>query len=374
MRLVTFAASNLKRRPARTVLTIIGIALAIGTAVALLALGRGITESLSQGFSERGSELIVGPRGIVDVTAMRLPEAMAGDLAAIEGVRSVAAELFAFSATGEGQHVLVTGWQPEAADWRSAPLLSGRLPAAAGREVLLGDIVAQTLSVRAGDVVELFDEEFLVSGVTGYGTPMNRGMAIMSLGHLQEATFREGQVSYFTVQLETGLDAAEAAAVRKRIGDALPVIVSDMHELADQLQSDRNISVLRAVSQAISVVAIVMGALNLLSTLLLSVQERTREIGMLAAIGWSDGQVVRLIVLEGLCIGLAGSVAGVAIGVAASHFFGSIPSIGDIIAFAPRPRDILLPVLFAVPLSALGAAYPAWRAVRMLPAQALRQT
>lgn len=374
MRLVTFAASNLKRRPARTVLTIIGIALAIGTAVALLALGRGITESLSQGFSERGAELIVGPRGIVDVTAMRLPEAMAGDLAVIEGVTSVAAELFAFSATGEGQHVLVTGWQPDAADWLSAPLVSGRLPAADAREVLLGDIVAQTLSAREGDVVELFDEEFFVSGVTGYGTPMNRGMAIMALRHLQEATFREGQVSYFTVQLQTGLDAAAVAAVRQRIGGTLPVIVSDMHELADQLQSDRNIAVLRAVSQAISVVAIVMGALNLLSTLLLSVQERTREIGMLAAIGWSDWQVVRLIVLEGLCIGLAGSAAGVAIGVVSSHFFGSIPSIGDIIAFSPRPRDILLPVLFAVPLSALGAAYPAWRAVRMLPAEALRQT
>lgn len=373
MTLVGFAANNLLRRPARTALTILGIALAIGTAVALLALGRGVTESLSRSFDERGAELIVAPRNIVDVTAMRLPEEMGEVLAAIGGVADVTGELFAFTSTSAGQHVLVTGWPADARDWDSVPLASGRLPATGPREALLGEVIAETLGVTTGDRVELFDEDFLVSGITGYATAMNRGMAIVPLSVLQEAAFREGQVSYFSVTLEPGLDAAETAAVRATISTSLPVIVSDMHELAQELKSDRNIAVLQAVSTAISAVAIVMGALNLLATLLLSVQERTREIGMLASIGWSDRLVVALVMIEGLFIGLAGCAGGVVVGTAAASFFTAIPALGDIIAFTPRVSDILMPLLFAIPLCAVGSAYPAWRAVRMLPAQALRQ-
>lgn len=206
MTLMGFAANNLLRRPARTALTILGIALAIGTAVALLALGRGVTESLSQSFDERGTELIVAPRHIVDVTAMRLPEEMGEVLAAIDGVTDVTAELFAFTSTSAGQHVLVTGWPGGARDWTSVPIASGRLPEAGPREVLLGDVIAETLGARTGDRVELFDEEFLVSGITGYATAMNRGMAIVHLPVLQEAAFREGQVSYFFRDARTGTE------------------------------------------------------------------------------------------------------------------------------------------------------------------------
>lgn len=374
MTLIGFAGNNLMRRPTRTFLTILGIALAIGTAVALLALGRGITDSLSQSFGERGRSLVVAPHNIVDVTAMRLPQEMGAALAAIEGVAAVTGELFAFTNTQSGQHVLVTGWESDSDDWGDVPIAAGRLPDRDALEIMLGDVIAATLDASTGDRVTLFDDEYLVSGISAYDTAMNRGMGIMHLPLLQEAAFREGQVSYFSVRLEPGLGPSEVASVRQAIAASLPVIVSDMQELADQLQRDRNIAVLQAVSNAISVVALVMGALNLLATLLLSVQERTREIGMLTSIGWSDGRVVSLIMVEGLFIGLAGCTGGVVIGMAAGTLFDAIPALGDIIAFTPRLSDLLLPLLFAIPLCIVGSAYPAWRAVRMLPAEALRQT
>ncbi len=80
MTLWEFAVSNLTRRPARTILTILGVALAIGTAVALLALGRGITDSISRGLDEQGAELVVGPRNATDVTTARLPESVGQEL------------------------------------------------------------------------------------------------------------------------------------------------------------------------------------------------------------------------------------------------------------------------------------------------------
>ena len=194
----------------------------------------------------------------------------------------------------------------------------------------------------------------------------------MPLKVLQEASLRLNQVSTYSIRLDAGLSQVQQRDVRKQIEQQLSVVVSDMQEIADRLSGDRNITILKAISRAISIVAVVMGALNLLATLLLSVQERTREIGMLCAIGWNDGLVVSLIMIEGLFIGVLGCAGGVLVGIGASSLFSSIPAIGDIISFTPRLSDLVLPLAFAVPLCIVGAAYPAWRAVSMLPAEGLR--
>ena len=372
MTLVGFAYSNLLRRPARTLLTILGIALAIGTAVALLALGRGISDSLGEGFTERSSELLITPRNVVDITAMRLPEGLAADLAAIEGVTEVFGELYVFTSTSDGDHVAVTGISDTPSKWATVPVASGRRPDATRREIMLGDVIAQTLGAKIGDRIELLDEDFEVVGITAYGTALNRGVVVMPLKVLQEASLRLKQVSTFSIRLDAALGPEQRQDLRRKIEQQLSVIVSDMQEIADRLSGDRNITILKAVSNAISIVAVVMGGLNLLATLLLSVQERTREIGMLCAIGWNDRLVVSLIMIEGLFIGVLGCAGGVLVGIAASSLFSSIPAIGDIISFTPRLSDLVLPIAFAVPLCIVGAAYPAWRAVSMLPAEALR--
>ncbi len=178
---------------------------------------------------------------------------------------------------------------------------------------------------------------------------------------------RHGVVTGFWVRIAPGTGRAE---LRAAIEAALPVRVFEPQEMLD---GDRNVTVLRAVSSAVSSIALVMGALNLFGTLLMSVQERTREIGMIAAMGWSDGRIVALIMIEGLVLGVFGCLGGVAVGLLASSAFGSLPAIGTVISFTPTASDLALPLLLALPLCAVGAVYPAWRAVRMMPADALRR-
>ena len=178
---------------------------------------------------------------------------------------------------------------------------------------------------------------------------------------------RAGVVSGFWVRVAPG---ADRGAVRAAIEAALPVRVFETQEM---LNGDRNIIVLRAVSSAVSTIALVMGALNLFGTLLMSVQERTREIGMIAAMGWADRRIIGLIMMEGLILGVLGCAGGVAVGLIASRAFGALPMIGAVISFEPTLADLALPLLLALPLCAVGAAYPAWRAVRMMPADALRR-
>lgn len=367
MTLAGFAWNNLLRRPARTLLTILGISLAVGTAVALLALGRGITESVARGLDERGTDMVVSQRGATDILSARLPEALGARIAAIPGVEALSAELFAFGVTEGGRQLLATGWSVGAPGWARVPLAAGRLPRTGAREVLLGDTLAESLRLAPGGRLVLFDETFEVVGVTRYATAMNRGLVILPLGVLQEAALREGQVTAFGVRAAASQDRT---GLRATLAELPGVSVSETREL---LEGDRNLAILRAVSSAVSTVALVMGALNLFGTLLMSVQERTREIGMIAAMGWSDARIVGLVMIEGLLLGTAGCAGGLGVGLLASGLFEALPSIGGMVSFTPTAADLAGPLLLALPLCAAGAAYPAWRAARMLPAEALRR-
>lgn len=369
MTLSEFALNNIRRRPTRTLFTILGIALAVGTAVAMLALGRGINESISSGIEEHGVEFVVTQRRSTDMLNARLPEAMATEIAAQDHVVSATGQLFAFAMTGENRQVLLSGWSAESSAWKDIPLKEGRLPVEGEREVLVGDAIADSMEIGVGDNIDIFDEFYTVTGITAYQTVMNRGIIIMPLPLLQAAALREGQVSMISVRLDPALDESASEAKRQQIAEQFEVTVSGTNEV---IEDDYNIRFQRAVSGAISAIALVMGALNLLSTMLMSVQERTREIGMLTAMGWHSRRIVRLIMMEGLLIGLAGCAGGILVGVVASRLFGNM-DIGDFVSFMPTLSDLFLPLLLAIPLCAAGAAYPAWRAVQLLPAEAMRR-
>jgi len=110
-----------------------------------------------------------------------------------------------------------------------------------------------------------------------------------------------------------------------------------------------------------------------LTTLVLATQERARDIGIFAAIGWSTGRIMQSIVIEGMLICAIGCGVGVLLSILAAYGFPRIPTIGNLISFKPS-AGLIVPVIgAAVMLCILGALLPAWRAVRMLPAEALRR-
>jgi len=110
-----------------------------------------------------------------------------------------------------------------------------------------------------------------------------------------------------------------------------------------------------------------------LNSLVMATQERTREIGIVAAIGWSDTRIMASIVAEGLVMCAIGCVLGVLVSFLAAFAFPLIPSIGNLISFKPGVALISATIAAAFALCALGALYPAWRAVRLSPAEALRR-
>jgi putative ABC transport system permease protein len=371
MNLFGLALINLRRRPTRTLLSTLGIGLAVGGAVALLSLGEGIRGGVGDSLDERGADLVVSQRASTDAFGGRLPASLGARLAAIPGVVGVDGEMIAFAAHAGGRPILVAGVAPGSAALRQAPIVAGRnLRPGDDRQVVLGDVIAESLGLAPGATIELQEESFEVVGVARWASRMNRSVVLMPLPALQAITFRPDQVTGFHIRLDEPRDAARREAVRAALAAAGPVMVSDAAEVMDH---DRNLAVLNAVSLAVSLIALALGGLNVLSSQLMSVQERTREIGIIAAIGWTDRRLLALILLEGMVLGAAGCALGTGIGIAFTGLFEAIPAIGSYITFKPSMGGLVLPLAGAMVLCAAGALYPAWRAVRLSPAAALRR-
>src|SRR5258706_15340585 len=106
MNLVGLALRNLKRRPIRTCLSILGIGLAVGSALALIAISRSIEDSTREGMDEIGDDVIVTQRGASDLFGGFLPQQMAEQIAQVPGVSRATGELLLFAPSERGRNVL----------------------------------------------------------------------------------------------------------------------------------------------------------------------------------------------------------------------------------------------------------------------------
>jgi len=371
MNLVSLAFRNLKRRPIRTCLAVFGIGLAVGSALVLTALARSIQDNTREGVDEIGDDLVVMQKGASDIFGGFIPEQTVDRIAAIPGVVRVSGELVVFAPTGFANSVRTVGWPDASYLWKKVPLREGRVPTAGERHVaILGDTAAVSLEKKLDDELDLDGATFRVVGIAAYTTVANRSLVLVPLADLQEASYRPHQVTIAHVNVEHPDGNVELGRIQREIEALGNVIAATTNEILD---NNRNFAILDAVSFVVAVIAVVMSALNVFTTLVMATQERTREIGIFAAIGWSNGRIVKSIVIEGMVMCMIGCVLGVFLSVLAAATFPRIPIIGNLISFRPSIALIAPVVGSAFALCILGALLPAWRAVRMLPAEALRR-
>ena len=365
------AFRNLKRRPARSILTALGVALAVGSFITLYGLSRSVQENVQQSFEERGTDLTVRRRGIAEPFGGTMPQSIIPEIAKIPGVAAVSGQLLSFAATDNDDHVIAFGWDSGSFYWADAPLLAGRLPKPGERKIaLIGKDIARTLDKHVGDDITLLGEKFRVIGISNYASIINRNAVVVELADLQEITFRTGAVTFISVKLAPPGGPDEADRVAKAIEGLGQFSVTKSESV---LQNDSLIGLLSAVSTSMAWVALLMGVLMVLNTLLMAVLERTREIGILSAIGWSKERIMGALVIEGFILSALGSVLGIVIGIAGSRLLSAVPAIGRYIAVRPTPGLIVATAVAAIILGILGSLYPAIVATRASPAEALER-
>jgi putative ABC transport system permease protein len=350
---------------------VLGVALAVGSFITLYGLSRSVRENVQQSFEERGTDLTVRRRGIAEPFGGTMPQTLIQEIAAIPGVAAVSGQMMSFAATDNDDHVIAFGWAADSFYWPEVPLLEGRLPRAGERRIaLLGKDIAHTLNKHVGDDITLLDEKFHIIGITNYASIINRNAVVVELTDLQELTFRAGAVTFISVRLQRPESSDEADRVARAVESLADLTVT---RSGNVLSNDSLIGLLNAVSTSMAWVALLMGVLMVLNTLLMAVLERTREIGILSAIGWSKFRVMGALVLEGFILSALGSIFGIVFGIAGSRLLSEIPAIGRYVAIEPAVGLIAATAVAAIALGIVGSFYPAFLATRQSPAAALER-
>jgi putative ABC transport system permease protein len=141
---------------------------------------------------------------------------------------------------------------------------------------------------------------------------------------------------------------------------------SDANEFAPEMKN------MDVIVWAISALAILVGGIGMMNTMIMSVFERTREIGTLRALGWRRRKVLAMVFKESLALGLIGVVMGIVLAWLLGLAMQQIPMWGSWLAVILTPGLLAQALIIAVTLGAVGGLYPAWRAANLSPVEALR--
>ncbi|MCF8035054.1 MAG: ABC transporter permease [Desulfarculaceae bacterium] len=370
MYFVSVPIKNLARRPTRTMLTGLGVAVAVASLIMLVGLARGLEDAWSQSLMDRGVHILVSQKGAVEVLAGVVDEAMAPRLALTPGVAKAAGELVALTALSNGATILASGWEPGSYLWDSLNLVEGRLPAD-DREVVLGESLAASTGSKPGDTLEVMGQNFKVAGISRNQSALSQGTVFTPLRPLQQLVGKKGMVTFINLQLPAGTDQERVAALTEQLSAAYPSLkLLPTNEVTRQ---NRILGIFRSMAWGTSLLAIIISTVFVLNTMVMSVSERTKEIGILTAVGWSPTRIIAMVLLEGILLCLGGGLVGVALGVAGLDVLTSYSELKTFIQPRLTGGFLLMAAVSAVLLGALGSLYPASRAVRLRAAQALKR-
>jgi putative ABC transport system permease protein len=372
MRFITLILKNVLNRAVRTALTAIGLSVAIAAVVILVGISWNFERSFMAIYSSKKIDLVIVHAGSSNQLSSSLDVRLADRLRQIDGVADVASSLVDTVAFEDKNlaSVLVNGWEPESLLFRGIRILDGR-PLRKGDDhaVLLGRVLALNLGKKVGDSLDVSGEKFEVVGTFESESVFENGALIMPIPTLQKMMGREGQATGLVITAKSS-DPAYLDALRHRIEKEVSGVA--VTPARDYVVADTQIRLSRAMAWTTAAVAMILGAIGMLNTMLMSIFERTREIGILRAVGWRRWRVLALILGESLMIALAGTILGVVLAVLGLRALTLSPTARGFIEPDIPPAVLLIALAMGVGLSLLGGLYPAARAAAMDPTEALR--
>lgn len=373
MRFSTVIYKNLLNRPARSLLTVVGLAVGIAAVVALMGIAQGFERSFLALYRSKGIDLVVVRGGISNQLSSTLDERLAGRLLGFPGVARVAKSLVDTVAFEDANlvSVLINGWDHDGLLMGGLRLVSGRaLRAGDDRGAMLGRVLARNLGKKPGDALDVAGEPFRVVGVFESPSLFEEGGLIVPLPTLQRMMGRRGQVTAFLIATDTPHDSAKVAALGRAVEAGVPGVAAV--SARDYVERDLQIRLARAMAWTTSLVAVVIGSVGVLNTMVTSVYERTGEIGVLRAIGWKRRRVLGLILGESFALGVLGSILGVALAGVGVRLILLSPTARNFIDPNLPASSAVTGLALGVGLSLLGGLYPAVRAAALDPTEALR--
>jgi putative ABC transport system permease protein len=360
--------STLRHHRGRTFLTALGSALGIATIVALLAVTGGARHSAGDFLHLGASDLGLFQKDAADPTTSVLPTSMIPQLRRTPGIADATPLVLLVEDLAKTPGAVVFG-----ADRNG--FLTNRLVFSSGHmyrspdEIVVGDELARQLHSVVGDQLTVHGRKLRVVGIYHIGVAYQDSGAFIPLASAQAIAGRQGEATTIPIKLAVGTPPATAERTISRRFPGISVIA----DAEEATRAGANGQLISKAALVIAVLALVIGGIGVLNTMMMAVIERRSEFALLSAVGWSGPQIAVRVLLEGVVTTVIGAGFGLLLGVIGAQLLvGALNAqqfVDPQVTAWALGRALLVGVLIGV----LGGLYPAWRAAHLSPAQILAQ-
>jgi putative ABC transport system permease protein len=310
-------------------------------------------------------------KGAVEILTATLDEQIGEQIRDRPDIGLVAGELIDLIELSDGPTVLLSGWSASSFLWQSLYIESGEIHAGVNRgEAVLGEALAKVMQLDVGGVICILGRDFKVRAVSKSKGAMNNNSVIIHLADMQALTGKQKRVTVFHIRLHDAAYHEQLEDVLKHLHEDFPGIA--FTETGEIANTNKMLELFRAIAWGTSAIALTMCALVVLNTMLMSVVERKREIGIFSALGWHPFRIVMMIAIEALTITFLGSITGAVLGVFGLNRIVASTVLSAYIETQVDATVILQTLGAAVALGTLASLYPAWKAALVNPTEALR--
>lgn len=400
---VKLAFKNLRHRLSRSLLTLLGIAIGIMAIISLLALGEGMQQAVTGELSSLSDVIIVstggggfssfGGGGSTSTGEYFTQRDIAG-IERLQGIKEVSTQLSGVGLAeynGKTTVLSLTGMEVSVMKLQYASQnleAGGFLNEGEQNKIMIGNSIAHDTfdaDISVGGRIKINGEKFFVCGIfgkQGFGGTSSDSIVLMNSRDFQKLT---GQSNISLIYLRVyNVNDAESIAT------TIQTTINGNHGKKDFATATTMTSILKTVQNIIGIlqlvlvgiasIALVVASIGIMNTMLTSVMERTREIGIMKAIGATTRDIMSIFIIEGVLMSGVGGIIGIILGVFGSQaltlILGSFMSMGGGSSFQLVPIITITSVVLAIAVSlivgVLSSLYPAWRAARMSPIEAVR--
>lgn len=353
-------------------LTLTSLAVAIGV-LAVVSLGV-VTESLQTSdlalLKTGRADFTVAQKGVSDLLSSSIDAATMARVARVPGIESLTGVLVGTTGLNPANpQFLEIGIRPSQLAAFGVTVVAGRaFTATAQHEVLLGYLAAQNLGLKVGSTLYLDKNHFTVVGLYSTGQSLGDAGAMLPLAWFQTYQRQPDQYTLLFVRVAEG---AGIPAVQSRVDREFPQLVA-IRTLQQFGRADRSLALITAANDGATVLAIIIGAIVVMSAMTMSFIERTREFGILAAVGWTRLRIGSMIVAEAGLIGLVGMAGGVGLGTLAILGIQHVGSLQGVLHPTYTASVFARGLVTAMAMVLVGAMVPAVRAAVASPLESLR--
>jgi putative ABC transport system permease protein len=360
--------ATLRHRPGRTFLTALGSAIGIATIVALLAVAGGARHSAGDLLHLGASDLGLFQKDAADPTTSVLSTGLIPKLRATPGISDATGLLLLVEDVPKDPGAVVFGANPSGFLPKRLVFTSGHIYTSPD-QIVIGDGLAGQLHAGVGDQVTVRRHKLDVVGVYHIGVAFQDAGAFVPLATAQAISGKQGEVTTIPVKLAVGTRPATA---KREISNRFPglSVISDPEEAT---RAGANGQLISKAAFVIAVLALLIGGIGVLNTMMMAVIERRSEFALLSAVGWSGPQIAARVLIEGVVTTIIGAGFGLLLGTIGAQLLVDALGAKEFVAPQVTAWDLGRALLVGVLIGVLGGLYPAWRAARLSPAEVLAQ-